>query len=58
MRPGLIKEVVGQLKNGCSTTSYSSKLDFDLSKELPSSCIISCRLEETFYTQGTNFYQG
>jgi hypothetical protein len=28
MRLGLIKEVVGQLKNGCSTTSCSSKFEF------------------------------
>jgi hypothetical protein len=33
---GLIKEVVGHLKNGCPTTSCSSKLEFDLPGELPS----------------------
>jgi hypothetical protein len=32
---GLLEEVVGQLKNGCSTTSCSSKLEFDLPEELP-----------------------
>jgi hypothetical protein len=33
IRLGLIKEVVGQLKNGCTTTS---KLEFDSPEELPS----------------------
>jgi hypothetical protein len=36
MRLGLIKEVVEQLKNRCSTTSCSSKPAFDLPEELPS----------------------
>jgi hypothetical protein len=36
MRLGLLEEVVGQLKNGCSTTSSFFKLEFDLAEELPS----------------------
>jgi hypothetical protein len=36
IRVRLLEEVVGQLKNGCSTTSCFSKLEFDLPEELPS----------------------